>query len=189
MANEEGFDTKAVPSVSNSLLLRRGMQDRFGMICAWIVLALGLLFRILHYLSNRSLWLDEAMFARNILDRSPLELLRPLSYHQPAPVLVRLLIDTATVLFGPTELALRLVPLLASLASVFLCFFIGKTFLDKRFLVVCMSIFSFSYPLVYYAQEVKPYAIDVAVALTLIYAVLRLLVSDNVTKVPGFSDL
>jgi hypothetical protein len=158
-----------------------GRSDSAWLASAWAVLALGLLFRLLHYLSNHSLWLDEAMFARNILDRGPLDLLRPLSDHQTAPVVVRLLIDTATVLFGPDELALRLVPFLASLVSVFLCLFIGQTCLEKRFLVVFMAMVSFSYPLVYYAQQVKPYAIDVAVALTLIYAVLRLRVSANVT--------
>jgi uncharacterized membrane protein len=148
---------------------------------AWAVLAVGVLFRIVHYLSNRGLWLDEAMLALNILDRGPLELFRPLAHYQTAPVLVRLLMDAATVLFGPHELALRLVPLLASLASLWLCLLIGRICLETRFLGVFMVLVALSYPLVYYAQEVKPYGIDVVVALALIYTCLRLLRSDTVT--------
>jgi hypothetical protein len=158
-----------------------GAGDRSWLTVAWVVLAVGLLFRTMQYLSNRSIWLDEALLALNILNRGPLGLLRPLAHYQTAPVLVRLLMDAATVLFGPHELALRLVPLLASLASVFLCFLIGRIFLEKRFLAVFMAMVAFSYPLVYYAQEVKPYAIDVAVALALIYTYLKLLRSDTLT--------
>jgi uncharacterized membrane protein len=158
-----------------------GTSERSWLALAWAVLAVGLLFRIVHYLGNRSLWLDEAMLARNILDRGPLDLLRPLAHYQTAPVLVRLLMDAATVLFGPNELALRLVPLLASLASLWLCFRIGRIFFENRFLAVFMALVAFSYPLVYYAQEVKPYAIDVAVALALIYTFLRLMRSATVT--------
>jgi uncharacterized membrane protein len=143
-------------------------RERLWIALAWIVVAIGVLFRIIHYLNNRSLWLDEAMLARNILDRSPFGLLRPLDHAQAAPVLFLLLVDAAAFLFGPTELALRLVPFLASLASLFLCFLIGRIFVDKRFLVILMLFFAFSFPLVYYAQEVKQYSMDVAIALTLV---------------------
>jgi hypothetical protein len=44
-----------------------------------------------------------------------------------------------------------------------------------------MALVSCSYPLVYYAQEVKPYAIDVAVALTLLFVVLRWRLAAPVT--------
>ena len=41
------------------------------------------------------------MLARNILDRSPFGLLRPLDHAQAAPVLFLLLVDAAAFLFGP----------------------------------------------------------------------------------------
>jgi hypothetical protein len=169
-------------SLSNHMLLIMGTRERLWIALAWIVLAIGLLFRIMHYLSNRSLWLDEAQLARNILERGPLGLLRPLDHHQAAPVLFLQLMDAVTVLFGPSEFAFRLIPLLSSLASLFLFFLIGRIFLDKRYLVILMSIFTFSYSLVYYSQEAKQYSIDVAVALTLIYVFMKVMASDKVTK-------
>ncbi len=57
------------------------------------IILVGLLLRLLHYLNNRSLWLDEAMLARNILDRGSFELLITLDYNQGAPVLFLLLPD------------------------------------------------------------------------------------------------
>jgi predicted membrane-bound mannosyltransferase len=149
---------------------------------AWIVLVTGVLLRIMHYLSNRSLWLDEAMLARNILDRDLFDLLRPLDYNQGAPPLFLLLVDAATVLFGSTELTLRLVPVVAAVAGLFLFFLIAKVYIDKRYLPVQMCIFAFSYPLVYYSQEVKQYSMDVAVALALSYAFMRLVASDKAPK-------
>jgi hypothetical protein len=158
------------------------MIKRIWIILAWIILAAGLLLRMMHYLSNRSLWLDEAMLALSILDRDPFELLRPLDYNQGAPVLFLLLVDAATMIFGSTELALRLVPLLASLAGLFLFFLIAKDCIDNKYLPVQMCIFAFSYRLVYFSQEIKQYSMDVAVALALSYTFMRLVVSDRAIK-------
>jgi hypothetical protein len=46
---------------------------------------LGVLVRLVQYLSQRSLWSDEAMLALNIVDRSYAALLQPLGYNQAAP--------------------------------------------------------------------------------------------------------
>ena len=90
-----------------------GMREKpWSSILSAAILIAGLLLRLLHYLNNRSLWLDEAKLARNILDRGPIELLTPLEYNQGAPILFLLLVDATTALLGSSELALRLVPLL-----------------------------------------------------------------------------
>jgi Dolichyl-phosphate-mannose-protein mannosyltransferase len=169
-------------SLSIRMPLITSTRERMWIGLAWMVLVTGVLLRIMHYLSNRSLHLDEAMLARNILDRNPFDLLRPLDYDQGAPPLFLLLVDAATVLFGSTELALRLVPVVAALAGLFLFFWIAKIYVDKRYLPVQMCIFAFSYPLVYYSQEVKQYSMDVAVALALSYAFMRLVASDRARK-------
>jgi Dolichyl-phosphate-mannose-protein mannosyltransferase len=157
--------------------------DRYWVALVWVVLGGGVLFRLVHYLNNRSIWLDEALLARNIVDRGPLALLRPLDHYQTAPVLLRLLLDAATVPFGPNELALRLVPFLASVVSLWLYWVVGRRFFDRGYLVAFLALCAFSYPLVYHAQELKPYAVDVAVALALTEAFLRLMRADPLT--PG----
>jgi uncharacterized membrane protein len=143
------------------------------------IILVGLLLRLLHYLNNRSLWLDEAMLARNILDRGPLELLTQLDYDQGAPVLFLLLVDISTVLFGSNEMALRLVPLLAGLISLPIFYLTAKFLLARRFVMVAVSIFAFSSILVYYAQELKQYSMDVAIAVTLTYLSMRIVKSNE----------
>ena len=48
------------------------------------VFALGAALRLTAFFHDRSLWLDEAMLARNVISRSYSELARPLAYHQGA---------------------------------------------------------------------------------------------------------
>ena len=50
----------------------------------WAALATGAGFRVLYYLSGRSLWIDEARLALNVAGRGYAGLLRPLDYDQAA---------------------------------------------------------------------------------------------------------
>ncbi|MBK8875589.1 MAG: hypothetical protein IPN13_17395 [Bacteroidetes bacterium] len=50
----------------------------------FIVVGVGL--SILNFMNFRSLWLDEAMLALNIVNKSAMELLQPLDYNQVAPI-------------------------------------------------------------------------------------------------------
>jgi hypothetical protein len=76
---------------------------------AVIVLGVGL--RLAQYVTDRSLWCDEALLALNVLHRPTAELFEPLDYHQGAPVGFLLLEKLATNLAGHGELALRAFPL------------------------------------------------------------------------------
>lgn len=140
---------------------------------SWSFIIMGALLRVAHWLGNRSLWLDEAKLARNIIDRSPLELLFPLHYSQGAPILFLWLVDAATALFGSGELALRLIPLLSSLLGLVLFFFVARLFLEARYVPIAVLLFALSYRLTYYAQEIKQYSVDVTVAIALTYSFLR----------------
>ena len=87
-----------------------------------LVAVIGVGLRVRALFANRSLWLDEAMLALNICGRSFAGLLAPLDYDQGAPIGFLMLERLAVVVFGPTELALRLVPFFASIAALALAF-------------------------------------------------------------------
>ena len=89
-----------------------------------IILLIGLLFRVVPYLSNRSLWRDEAAVSINIVHKSYAELIQPLDMDQKAPVGFLWIEKFFTQVFGNNEFALRLFPLLAGLLSVFLFYFL-----------------------------------------------------------------
>jgi hypothetical protein len=85
---------------------------------SWLILV-GVALRLVEYFHNRSIWWDEAMLALNVLHRTSGQLWRPLDYDQGAPIGFLLLERAAVDTLGQSELALRLVPLAAGIASVF----------------------------------------------------------------------
>lgn len=133
----------------------------------------GSALRVLPFLLDRSLWLDEAKLALNVLDRTATELFRPLQYDQAAPVGFLLLEKLAVRAFGEGERALRLAPLLAGLGSLGLVYAVARRWLSHAEALLALALFALSQPLVYYATEVKQYSTDVLVALALLWAAAR----------------
>jgi hypothetical protein len=139
---------------------------------SWLFVGVGAVLRLAQYLFNRSLWLDEAALASNILQRGYRDLLRPLDLHQAAPPGFLVLEKLAAQLLGPGELALRLLPLLAGLAALLLFRRAAARVLTPVGAALSVALFALGDPLIYYASELKPYAVDVAVALVLLNAAL-----------------
>ncbi|HEU6452573.1 MAG TPA: glycosyltransferase family 39 protein [Gemmatimonadaceae bacterium] len=127
----------------------------------------GAVLRICSYLGNPSLWLDEAALAHNIIGRSFAGLLAPLDRQQVAPLGFLWLEKGAVSLFGTSEYALRLVPLLASIAALPLFALVARRLLRPVAAVFALALFATATPLLYFAAEMKQYALDVAVVLAL----------------------
>jgi hypothetical protein len=135
---------------------------------SWLLVALGAVLRVAQYAANRSLWLDEAALALNILQRDSRALLLPLDLHQAAPPGFLLLEKLASRLLGPSEWSLRLLPLLAGLAALFLFRRVAARVFAPPAALLAVALFALGDPLIYFASELKPYAVDVAVALLLL---------------------
>ena len=123
--------------------------------------------RLIQYIINRSLWLDESFFALNIVNKTFPELFKPLDYMQVAPVGFLVIEKLNVQLFGNNEYALRLFPLIAGISALFLFYKIAKHVLTKEGVIIAVGLFSLSGYLIYYSSEVKQYSSDVAVALLL----------------------
>src|SRR5271156_5174831 len=95
-------------------------ESRSSEYVIYALVAAGCAIRLVHYFANRCLWIDECFFAMNVKARGFAELATPLSLNQTAPLLFLWAQKLATVCFGAGEMALRLVPLLAGMASVVL---------------------------------------------------------------------
>lgn len=134
-----------------------------------ILIAAGIILRLRQYFSDRSLWLDEALLARNIIERSFIGLLQPLQYDQNAPIGFMLLAKLATLVGGPTSLALRFFPLVFGIIALFLFYRIARHFLKTPGTLIALTFFSLSTPMVYYSGEFKQYTGDVLATLILWY--------------------
>ena len=139
------------------------------------LVALGIGLRIWQYAANTSLWVDEIFLASNILHRSMRELLViPLCYGQVAPTGFLLLEKLSALAFGPSDYALRFVPLVSSIAGLVMFWRIVRRFLRPLAAVFAMTLFATAAPLVTFGSLTKQYSLDVAVAVALLWLSLRL---------------
>jgi hypothetical protein len=132
-----------------------------------LFLVLGTALRLRPYLANRSLWLDESYLALNVIGRDFVGLLRPLDHGQAAPPGFLLVQRLVVELFGPSEYALRALPVLAAVGALFVFWRLASALLPASGALFAVAIFAISVWLIYFAVEAKQYSVDVAIAVTL----------------------
>ncbi|KAA5548792.1 glycosyltransferase family 39 protein [Adhaeribacter rhizoryzae] len=129
------------------------------LVLIWLALGVGL--RLFHFLDNRSLWVDEIYLASSLTRMSFWELTAPaLDYEQKAPIGFLWLVRLCVVILGKHEMALRLVPLLAGIASLFLFVSVCRKLLKPVGVAVAVGILALAPPLVYHAVEIKQYSTE-----------------------------
>jgi hypothetical protein len=139
----------------------------------WAFLVLGLLARVLRYVLRFPLWEDECFLCVNFMNRGFLDLLKPLDCHQTAPVLFLWTELAAARVLGFSDLTLRLVPFLASLAGLVLAVHVFRRLLRGTALVACVAFIAVAYPGIRHAAEAKQYGTDFFFATALIAVVLE----------------
>jgi hypothetical protein len=140
----------------------------------WAVVGVGCLLRVVRYADNRSFWLDESLLGLNLISRSATELRSTLDYIQSAPYGFLLGQRGVIAVLGDSELSLRLVPLLASLASLVVFGLIVRRLLAPVTAVLAAALFAFAEPLIYQGSEAKPYSSDVLACLAIVWLTLRI---------------
>jgi hypothetical protein len=128
---------------------------------------IGSLLRLYFYMINRSLWLDEAMLALNIVNRTFVDLFKPLDFNQGAPIGFLLLQKVVISVFGSRDYILRLLPLLAGLISIPLMYLVAKKYIGGILIILPLSLLALSASLIYYSSELKQYSTDVLVFLVM----------------------
>src|SRR5262245_60434321 len=149
-----------------------GLLARIASALGWCLVACGAAARVWRWLADRSLWGDEGALAINLVERSPAALAAPLAHDQVAPIGFLWLEKAAALAFGESEYALRLLPLLASLAALPLFHRVARELLGRRDALLALALSAVSEPLVYYATELKPYSSDVLVGLLIAWPAL-----------------
>jgi Dolichyl-phosphate-mannose-protein mannosyltransferase len=133
----------------------------------WAFVVVGLALRVAAYLLDFPLWWDEAFVAVNLLRRDFAGLLRPLDYGQVCPLLF-LWAELAIVrLLGFSEWSLRLFPLVCSLASVVVFRGLAVRILERRAALIAVAVFAVAVHPIRHAADLKPYSLDLLVALIL----------------------
>lgn len=140
----------------------------------WVVVVAGILLRIAVWLQQRSLYLDEANLIRNFTERSYAELFHNLDYEQYSPPLFSVSVKACIAVFGNTELAVRLIPMLASCLTVALFARQAQRWLLPWPALLALTFVAFGKIFIDYGTVCKQYATDGMVALLLIEAAYTL---------------
>jgi hypothetical protein len=134
-----------------------------------VIVGVGIALRIAQYACDRSLWLNEAMLADNILYRSMRGLFEPLAMIQVAPYGFLVLERAVTHIAGTSELALRAVPLASGVMALLLFAALARRVSAPWTAVIATALFACCWPLIYQSSEVKQYSTDVAVSVALLW--------------------
>ncbi len=137
------------------------------------VLLIGAFLRVRQYVVDRSLWLDEAFLSLNIVNRSFSELLSPLDWSQVAPIGFLYLQKLLIISVGNNEMTLRAIPIISGLISMILIYKLTQLLFDKYTALITLMLFSASYWLIFYSNEVKQYSSDVMFYLLTFYLFFR----------------
>ena len=146
---------------------------------SYAAIAIGVALRVLQLLANRSLSQDEAQLALNIMHRSLSGLFRPLDFLQGAPAGFLVLQNLAVETLGDHEYSFRLVSFVAGTLAVVLILFLAQETLAPAAVPLAVLLFAVSDPLITWTVYAKPYALDVLVAIVILWFGLRVLHQPN----------
>lgn len=144
------------------------LDERQARVWLWTILALGILVRLLRYGLRMPLWYDEACLSANFLQRGYGDFAQPLDGGQACPILFLWVQLTFVRLFGFSEYALRLFPLLAGVGSLLLFRRLAGRFVRGAGLVLVVGMLAASLPAIRYSAEGKPYGTDLFISLALL---------------------
>jgi hypothetical protein len=121
------------------------------------------------------MWFDEFSIARNVGERSFVQLLsQPLNYQQTAPLGFLAAVDISRHLFGASDMSLRLFPFLCGIAALFVFRRLAERALVGVAIPIAVGLFALSPPLIRYSAELKQYGGDVLVTSLLTLVALEL---------------
>jgi hypothetical protein len=147
------------------------VEQQGWLLAAGVIALCGTVLRVIQYAADRSLWLDEAMLALNIVNRNVVQLLiGPLDLNQGAPPGYLMIEKLMVGVLGNSEYALRLFALVAGSLALLLMAVVAKASLKMAGALFALTLLAIGQYPIYYASEAKPYASDLMIALLLYVA-------------------
>lgn len=143
-----------------------------------IILFFGIISRTLAWLNGSPFFYDEASLILNIMQKPTAELFLPLYEGQCCPPLFLISSEIFYKIFGPNEIALRFLPWLFSISSIFLFGFLSlKIFKNRLCILASNALFATSEYIILYTMFFKHYMSDVFFSILII--TLAILLKDK----------
>ena len=155
-------------------LIKYTYENWFQIFLLFFIL-FGVSVAFLDLIQNKSLWLDEACLALNIVSKSYMDLLNPLDYGQVSPIGFLFIEKFLFDIFGFGEWVLRLFPFVCFFVSIYIFFNLNlKLFSSIKISLIACVFFSLNFTLINYASEVKQYSVDVLFSILIILSSLNI---------------
>lgn len=136
----------------------------------YVLLALGLFFRVFHFFNNRSLFIDELFLSVNVIKLNFWQLATgPFEYQQKAPIGYLWASRFFVLLLGKQEPALRFFSLLCGIGTMLVFVPVAQFFLRSWGAVLAVGIVALAYPLVYHSVEAKQYSTELFATVLALY--------------------
>src|SRR5262245_20319859 len=138
-----------------------------------LLVILGCVLRVIHFLRNPSVWHDEAALIDNVLRLDFGQFLGPLRWNEAAPPLFLTLERAIVLLVGDSTFSLRFAPLIAGCVSLRLFAGAACRFLSTRGAALAVLLLVASDRLVWHSIEAKPYSVDVLINSGLLWVLAK----------------
>jgi len=136
----------------------------------WILL-LGFILRLISL--NQSLWLDEATSALVVRNFNFGEIVTKFSPGDFHPPFYYLLLRAWGMVFGSSEIALRMPSVIFGLLTIYIVFLIGKELFNKKVGMIASVLLATSGLHIYYSQEARMYSLVTLLISYLVYLFLK----------------
>lgn len=157
-----------------------GLRPRFNeppvyLVALAIIVALGLLLRLVG-ITQESLWADE--IHSTVTARDPLWTIitKPIGNNQPLYFVV---IHFWAMVFGESELALRIPSLIFGITTIVLTFFFARYFMSGRGALIASALVALAPVMIWYSQENRMYSLSAMLFLASSWSLMRLLKQPN----------
>jgi hypothetical protein len=162
------------PSTLSSWLVRRPIEEDAARLWRLIynhaeilLLTLGVVVRLEVYFRQRTFTFDEESLWGNIKGMPALDFSHPIRGDQLAPLGFLVALRAMVRALGPAEWVGRLIPLVSGIVAPFLFTPLARLVLPRPAALIALLLFVCSEDLIYYSSIMKPYSLDVAVAVAL----------------------
>ena len=156
-------------------------QDR-SLLILIAIMALAAFLRIF-LIGNHGLWLDE-LFSLRFAENNLQELIRNVALFDNHPPTYYILLHHWILLFGDSEVSLRIPSAIFSVLSVLFTYKVGNILFDRRVAAIAALLLALSGFSIYYAQEARMYSLLAFTSVLSVYFLLKHLNKNTPTNFP-----
>src|SRR3990170_3226782 len=149
-----------------------------------LILIAGLILRL--FKLDQSLWLDEAINVTFVKNLNLHSLIFDYSVGDFHPPLYHIMMRGWVLLFGTSEIAVRLPSVILGLATVYIVYLIAKKLFDNKTALISATLLATSPLHIYYSQEARMYMLAAFLASLSVYFFISLFKKDNIWYWTGF---